>query len=473
MSFETKFWVLYSKGVAMRKIIVVLVYLFISSNVQAQNLIDNENYHTKPDGKYSVSYHDFFWINGEKKTDQNTDKIYYSCPNNSDPFYTGQNKNDFSSENQTDFCREVVVRIYYPIQKDDLQIGEFYVPNRLNLGDAINSLPNDQYPVEMKQKLVNELSVLNSFAVADKNIIKNKLFPVLFFNPGLGQNAEYYENFITHLVSHGYIVVGINSVFISGCTSLDLKNTQIIQKNPSIESTPENFLKARGILLKDNEFVYQKIKKLVKNNLSNINESKIFSSMNLEKMGAFGHSIGQLAVADTVFAHPSWFQAAATLELGSDTLSNRPTRGIYPIPVLHQEASLTRYICGHSPELCDNDPHTFNLRSDGFLVIHQIDDSAANMAYSDHINFSDFSTLQYQNSFNVYVKYANNQIIPNYPLNSFLGTANGWKLTDNIDKYLLKFFDSYLKNEDNLPFGDCSHSLTRNSKLICGPASGV
>ncbi len=461
----------------MEKLILIIAIFLLTTAIQAQeinsdekNSPDNKQYLVKPNGEYSVSYHDFFWVNGDKKTDLSNNKMYYSCPNNPDPFYNGKNSADFNPNNQTDFCREVVVRIYYPTNKNN-EMGEYYKPLTQANIDAINSLPDAQYPSDTKKILIKELSSIKSFTVANKNIIKNKTFPVLFFSPGLGGNAELYENFITHLVSHGYIVVGVNSLFISGNVSLE--NGHIVQSNSKAASTPDKWIQTRGILLKDSEFVYNKIKNSVSSNNFDNGERQIFSSINLKKMGIFGHSIGGSFAGDTVLAHPFWFQAAATIELGTDVLSNRPTKDVYPIPVLHQAASLTRYVCSHTPNQCFNDPDSFNLNSNSFLVIHQIDDSQKNMTYSDHMNFSDDSTLQYQESLNELTKLANAHPSSGWPLNSFLGTANGWKLTHNINKYLLKFFDSVLKEGEEYPFGDCSKPLTKNSKLICGPASGI
>jgi hypothetical protein len=455
----------------MKKLILTIAFFFFTATLQAQEMDESaqisqhaRQYLLKPSGEYSVSYQDFFWVNGDKKTDTVTNEVYYSCPNHPDPFYNGKNKEDFSPDNQTEFCREIVVRIYYPTKKNK-KMGAFYKPSIKSFADAINSLPDDEYPSYEKEKLIGELSILKSYTTEDKKIVKNKKFPVLLFSPAFAGEVENYENFITHLVSHGYIVVGINSVFISGYIAL--QNGHIVDSVQKNLATLEDFTKMREILLKDAEFVYEK--------MFDHKESSIFSAFNLHKIGIFGHSVGGLFAAQTVLAHPSWFQAVATLDFGGDTDPNRPTKKVYPIPVLHQTSSINRYVCRKSPEKCFfvPDPMTFDLGNNGYLVVHEIDESKEFMTYTDHPNFSDLSTLQYHPALKVFVDYKNAQTTPDFPANSFLGTADGWELTHNINKYLLKFFNFYLKTENDNPFGDCSHPVTEHSKLMCGPAHGV
>ena len=121
------------------------------------------------------------------------------------------------------------------------------------------------------------------------------------------------------------------------------------------------------------------------------------------------------------------------------------------------------------------DSRKFKLNKDGYLVIHQIDETKDNLTYADQNNFTDISTLQYIPALNLYFDYLKHQTDSEEPglENLYYGTANGWDLTKNINSYLVQFFDSILKDKSKTPFGNCSQPLTKNSKLICGPASDV
>ena len=459
----------------MIKFILILSIFFLNTTIQAQVINSDEQtyqnagqYLVKPNGEYSVSYHDFFWVNGTLSNDEK-----YHCKNNPDPFHTKDNNEDFIPNNRTDFCREFVVRIYYPTNKND-DTGTYYKPMLQFFKDKVSQLPKDKYSNNVKQKLIQDLSTIQNFTLADKNIIKNQKFPVLFFSPGFSCNIPFYENFITHLVSHGYIVVGVNSLFASDYVALEnghIVHMALPQKDVPIVNV---LLKTRSIVDNDLEFIYNKILSESRSKNADKVLNKIYSSMELTKIGIFGHSLGATAAADIVLAHPSWFKSAVTLELGDDLKSERPTRSGYPIPILHQEASLSRYGCTYSylPKWqCEIDPGLFNLNQNGFEVIHQMDDSKKYMNYSDHMNFSDLSTLQYHPSINELVK--NENAYDPALSNTYLGIANGWEVTNNINEYLLNFFNSTLKEENEHPFGDCKKPLTKNSKLICGPASGV
>lgn len=73
----------------MEKLLLILTICFLASysaepkeapNTQMQ--IDSQ-YMFKPDGQYSVGFHDFFWVNGNLSSE---DKQYH-CKGNSDSFY--------------------------------------------------------------------------------------------------------------------------------------------------------------------------------------------------------------------------------------------------------------------------------------------------------------------------------------------------------------------------------------------------
>ena len=419
------------------------------------NSIQDPTYLVKPNGQYSVGYHDVIWTNGTLNSSGQ-----YKCPNNQNPYYTGQNKDDFSLNNQTDFCREVVLRIYYPTQKNN-EIGNSYPPLLNFYSDLINT-PDFPVTPEKRKELINAL-VLKSYAIANKDIVHDKKFPVVFFSPGFGANIEMYENSITNLVSHGYVVVGINNLFINGYTALENGHIVSVTTDYSIQTK----LNMRVYLQKNGEFIYNKIVTDSQSTNKDKILNEIYSSMDLTKMGIYGHSIGGSMAGDMVLAHPSWFKAVSTLDGASDVKPTHPTRDVYPIPVLQQAAIFSRDECSKDPVgECDGDPDIYNLNSDGYLVVYQNNENPSEVNYFEHLNYLDLSTTKYEPSMVEYWNYYKSA--PNE-----LGTANGWESANNTNTYLLNFFDTYLKNNKVDPdFGLCE-PLTKNSKLICGPASGV
>ena len=52
---------------------------------------------------------------------------------------------------------------------------------------------------------------------------------------------------------------------------------------------------------------------------------------------------------------------------------------------------------------------------------------------------------------------------------TMLGTGNGWEITDSINTYLVQFFNTYLKGEENPAFKKCI-PLHKDTYIKCGPS---
>jgi hypothetical protein len=471
--------------------------------------IDN-NYLLKPTGQYNVGFEDFHWL------------VKSICP---DPNFDGNNQKDFSPNNKN-FCREMMVRVYYPSDMQSQFNTPYYQSFIKEQQKSLNAIP------DIPKEQIEQLNQLKIYSIPKAPIIRGKIFPVLLFSPGFGCPAQLYENTISEIVSHGYIVIGINSLFIN---AVELPNGHVVEpahlKNPAqMESM------IIPLLIKDLSNVLDQIHYFR-------NSSPIFNAMDLNHIGAFGHSIGGRVIADASHSHPNWFQAAATLDIGIDETENslKP----FAIPFMH-EIGANRKLISHKL------PMVFNLGNNGYLV--GLTPTEQNYQFSHHMNFSDFSTLQnlpvYQ-SFSAYVKkdaeekfsfilmsheptkqdrnnfspyvtfvlikkdnqwnlhiYQNKEKIqtfdvkiiyglkqaidtlPNKPpeklsdldiqpvrkilleLNhsfaDFLGDGNGMEITYSVNTYLLQFFNTYLKGEGNSALRNCVAS-SKNTYLKCGP----
>lgn len=486
----------------MKKLIIfiVLVLFFFGFNCRANDNL-SQNFLSKPTGEYGVSFHDFHWINNTL------------CP---DPMFTGKNKNDFS-KNNSKYCHEVVVRIYYPVFE---KIRTAYYPPLINSQkERLIRFPG------ITKNDISQLDQIQSFSGKNLRPIFAKQFPVIFFIPGYGCSIELYENFITELTSHGYIVIGVNSPFISG--DVELPNKHIVQSIPqmNIDEVLKNYL---PIQTSDLSFVLEKIYRDHNSNL-------IFSSMDLKYIGAFGHSLGGLVVSNLAKEHPNWFQAAVTLDVGGNSTIKKSK-----IPLMHQISASFKHMA----------PVNFELGTNGYLV--SITPSAENYDYSYHMNFSDMSTLQYLSAYQKVAAYLDQIIktgcdikfishdltkeeigafnrttyvfikkqekwqlsyyesqekisdldmlmiknlsselnkLPNIlpeklteseiaPIKKILmsvfvishsqfGKGDGWKLTAIINLYLLHFFDTYLKEQQDQKLLNCK-TLTNDTLMRCG-----
>jgi predicted dienelactone hydrolase len=308
----------------------------------------------KPTGQYHIGFKDVHWIN------------YNACP---DFNFNEKNKKDFSRIN-TNCCHEIMARIYYPTRKLSNSGSLYYQPFiKSKKEEILNTIP------DIDPKKINELDSIHSYSIHNASIVPGK-FPTLLFSPGFGYPAQAYENTITELVSHGYIVIGINTPFIN---PVALANSHIIEA--ASDFTEEEFerqfvpLQAQDLL-----FTFNKIYELH-------HKSALFSHIDLSKIGLLGHSIGARILADVAHEHPDYFKAAATLDIGFDETGNSLKQ--FGIPFMHIIAADRRT----SPPGVNAPPIIFELAKNNFLT--GIAKNEDDHQYSSHDNFSDVSTLQY------------------------------------------------------------------------------
>lgn len=254
---------------------------------------------------------------------------------------------------------------------------------------------------------------------------------MLLFAPGAGASAEVYENFITELVSRGYIVVATNTPFLN---LVALPNGHIIK--PVKQLDVDKFLQLQ---IQDLTYVLTQIK-------NTPNSNPVFAAMDTKRIGMFGHSIGGLSVATLAQEHSNWFQAIATLDMS--VIPGGIAQKKFIIPCMHMV---------RADKLSQLPPGTIELGNYGYLVI--LSPNEQDLKYSDHMNFSDYSTIQYLPAAQLYTKHTGDG-----PL---LGNGNGWEITDSINTYLVQFFNMFFKYHVNEKLLNCI-ALTNNTYMQCG-----
>lgn len=388
----------------------------------------DKTYLLKPTGEYEVGFQDFRLVNG---TLQNGT---YTC-DQSDLFYTkGKNETDFGKDNQTKFCREMMVRVYYPAKKGTLPNYEnYYAPAINDLKDQIRSAKISG----VTESDIESLSQIKTFTIRNPDI-ENQKFPVLIFDPGSGQTAEQYENTIENLASHGYIVVAVNNTFIGNIILFpDGRFVENAVGNPPSPSDPI-IKKADTSILNDILFVRHSFdtgKKTFQN---------LTDHMSLDSIGLFGHSAGAIVLVKAVRDdHSNLFQSAVSLDaapvlFGERIYSSTELAG-FQIPFLRFFAAEWRGMVEGIPRNAQ-----FQLLSNNYYAL--LSPNEDNTTYTNHGSFIDFSTLQYQPTIKSYIA----------TLPQSLGTADGWHIAKVINEYVLSFFDHYLKKKPSTIFEGCN-----------------
>lgn len=384
-----------------------------------------------PSGKYGVGFQDFHMVNGAMINGP------YHCPGKTDLLYIkNQNEKDFGKDNQIDFCREIMLRIYYPIDSKSLSRENYYPPAIHHSQNLLRALHIPGVTEEQILDLANLKTFTANFTNKEPNIAATK-FPVLIFDPGSGWEAQEYENIITEMVSQGYIVVAINNTFIG--SEILFPDGRIVE----YADVPDKL--GDQSVLNDILFVRQQL-----NTANDVALLKLISHMHLDQIGLFGHSMGGISSVQAARAYSDLFQAAMSLDsppvgFGTRAYSEQELAG-FKIPFMRMFAASWRSFFDIPKDA------KFELLKDNYYTL--LSPSEDNISYTAHMSLSDCSTLQYQQL----LKY----LIPQ----EAVGTADGWHMARLINTYILEFFNQYLKGIPSWHLATCQ-SIANDTALTC------
>lgn len=356
-----------------------------------------------PRGSYGIGYQDIFLTNTDL------------CP---DVFYQkGVNETDFTASN-TQFCHEIALRIYYPSQLKIAPGDPYYSPY---LQVEHEWLKKKCQLSKKESDALNTLLKIQTYTVAHAKPVQDKKFPLVIFMPGSGISIQGYNNFVSDLVSHGYVVLGINSLFING--GIALGNGHIVNP-PAAYSDAE----ARKENIADLKFVFQHLKSI----LSDFNNSIDFT-----RIGLIGHSRGAMSIVNLYKQGWNFENVKTLLLMDPGDLLKKIN---YPIPQFNIPA-MTIW----SSQFKKDMEGSVLLGKDHYEVILQPQNGSSD--FSNHHNFYDASTLRYH---------------PSCQISCLQDVCNekgdGYEIALAINNYSLVFLNSYLKDDVNPTFIQCENS---------------
>jgi pimeloyl-ACP methyl ester carboxylesterase len=421
------------------KLIALCSALLLTSTVFA------DNYLAPPTGRYQVGFQDVRLVNGDLNKQGS-----YVCPGKTDLLYIkGKNETDFGRDNQVNFCREVMVRIYYPTMNETrLPYENYYLPAINDLQAMIRATHNPN----ISERDIQDLAQLQTFSINHPSIV-GVTFPVLFFAPGAGCEIQQYENTITELVSHGYIVIGINNTFIG--SSILFPDGRIVHN----QDLTGKIAQGDQSVLNDILFIKQALSERAP-----ATPVALLNQMDLTQVGLFGHSMGGISTVQAAREYPDLFQAVISYDsppvaFGTRDYSLHALAGFPGTPFLRLFAAEWRTLAG----IITPPDAQFELFNNNYYALLAPSEDNQPPYYTNHMSFSDLSTLQYQPTINKFFQTSS----PNA-----LGTANGWHITNLINAYTLQFFDMYLKNKSSPAFVNCQaislDSISHDTMLACG-----
>lgn len=213
-----------------------------------------------------------------------------------------ENRNDPFLDKSTK-KREMMVKVYYPAKKDDSKPFDRYFHNSSELLKAFAAGYHMPDFIFSHLKLVKTNSK-ESLQVSDKE----ESYPVVLFSHGAGTTMEVQTSQCEDLASQGYIVAAIDHTYVSWAT-LFQDRVVTAQEATTDFNTADPAEIITQIMADDSKFIID--------SLTKINEGKINSNLNgklnLDKIGAIGHSVGG-AVAYNLAINDSRVKAAINLD---------------------------------------------------------------------------------------------------------------------------------------------------------------
>ena len=193
--------------------------------------------------------------------------------------------------------RLLMTQVWYPADTALLKQKSKYIDNKNALTETIK-LQGYKVP----KILSNQIGYVDCNSWENATPIQNKKFPVIIFSHGHGGLRTQNTNQVEELVSHGYIVVAVDHTFDAGFIQFpngDISYSLTARVNDEgVKETAEEFYTRFSYRADDIKFLIDQINHFDKYN------DKIFSIMNQDNLGIFGHSFGGMTSFYSGFHNP-------------------------------------------------------------------------------------------------------------------------------------------------------------------------
>ncbi len=345
-----------------------------------------------PTGPYGIGTTTYYWV------DESRPEIFTSTP---------------------DDHRELMVQVWYPAEKNQTNQRDSYVHdvNFSTTASKLGHLPPFFFD-HLKYVMTNAQP---SVAVADAGT----RFPVVIYSPGRGGYRSVNTYQTEELVSHGYIVVGIDHPYsVADVVFPDGRHVALDQRvvDFKLDGQDAPFKQSVDELLgQDAVFVLNQVTALDQSDPNGI----LTGRMDLDHVGIFGASLGGITTAEAC-RMDARFRACLGLDVAmpADVIqsglhqpimwivretSDRTDEGWRPLGTKEQNSSVRAVYD--------------QLQGDGYIV------SIPNMFHSDITDFSNF------------------MIQPFARWTGLTGPGDWRRMHAAINAYSLALFDTYLKGQ--------------------------
>jgi len=221
---------------------------------------------------------------------------------------TDVTRDEILTEEDPSDKRELMVNVWYPTDRSEIE-GKKVEHYPAELGDAISLV------FGISKQIFSHVTAIPTHVVAGAELSSDKAsYPVLLFSPGIRSTRFQSMTAIEELVSHGYIVVGMDHPYSSAKVTFPDGRAILYEAEPEFPTSAglyENNIKGVGIRAADAQFVLDTITEWNTKDPNGLFEGKL----DLDHVGIFGHSYGGATTAETL-AQDKRFKAGVSLEGG-------------------------------------------------------------------------------------------------------------------------------------------------------------
>jgi len=385
------------------KLVLIFIFCFCGYVVFAQR-DEAKTFLPTPTGDYSIGTSKIFLVDSSR-----TDRL------------SGKKK-----------PRSIFVKIWYPVATDEDIAFDNY------LSDYPTDVIADIFSSNgLSEKLIDELRQMPAFSLSNLEISNyNDKFPTLIFNPGFYFGiSDFYTSMIENLASNGYIVCSVNHPYEQPFVELQEENALLKKKKAQLaylqlfiadlfqirtRDTPEKIERITRYYLRklsrldkavrrwtlDTNFFIDHIEAM-----SKLDSSSIYSIMDIDRIGAFGQSLGGATSGHLCVTNPI-IKAGINMDCFQfgDMIDN-------PIDV---------------PFLLMQSEHYYdwNLANTVIFRDSKADFYTLTLKNSKHFIFSDAAMIDN---------------IDKYDKIRLIGNIDGEKSKMLINEYILDFFNYYLR----------------------------
>lgn len=233
--------------------------------------------------------------------------------------------------------RELLVYLFYPIDKDTRGQQAVYFPNLKKI-EAFEERFGKDFFRQQYGESYQLLSNMRTHTLENAELsAKSRRYPIVVFSHGGGVPVLFYTAIIEDLVSHGYVVAAIEHSY-DGATIVFPDGRIITQSgwDKDTERTPEErkvFHTSRiKVGAEDDSFVLSQLEKLNKGMLTK-GSQRFKGRFDMTRVGATGHSLGG-KIAITACQQDRRFKFCLNLDGGLDAGASygrvtQPVAGMY------------------------------------------------------------------------------------------------------------------------------------------------